>query len=339
MKDKAFLMVESFFLVFMVFVSSVFGLELKMSHFMPTKHVQHIEVMVPFAQEVEKATNGRVKITVYSGGVLAKAPDHYDAAATGIVDFAYVVHGYTPGRFPLTSVMELPFLFTSAVHGTKVFHQLWKDVPELAKEHPNVKVCWIWTGDTGQLFTTKKMVRSMEDLKGMKIRTHSLVLKNTLERLGAVPVTLPISELYEALQKGVIDGCITPWSAIYDFGLHEVVKHATVANFYVPSFVMVMKDDSFKKLSLEDQRILDQMMGEKMGLKAATVYDSAAQLGIDSLKKKGAIIYALTKDEQERWKKAVEDIYSQWVRDMEKKNLPAKKVLEEAQKLSAQYLK
>lgn len=317
---------------------SVFAIELKMSHFMPTKHVQHTEVMIPFAQEVEKATQGRIKITVYPGGVLVKAPDHYDAAVTGIVDFGYVVHGYTPGKFPLTSVIELPFLFSSAVHGTRVFHELWKRFPEFAKEHSGVKVCWVWAGDTGQLFTTKKMVRSMEDLKGMKIRTHSLVLKSTLEILGAVPVTLPISELYEALQKGVIDGCITPWSAIYDFGLHEVVKYATVSNFYVPSFAMVMNINSFNRLSPEDQKVLDEMMGEKMGLKAATVYDKAAQLGIDVLKKKGATIYTLTKDEQERWKKAVRDVYSKWVSDMEKKNLPGKKVLEEAQKLATEYL-
>ena len=339
MKHKAILLGGFAFLVLLAFAPSLFSVELKMSHFMPTKHVQHTEVMVPFAKEVERATNGRVKITVYPGGVLAKAPDHYDAAATGIVDFAYVVHGYTPGKFPLTSVIELPFLFTSAVHGTKVFHELWKRFPEFAKEHQNVKVCWIWAGDSGQLFTTKKMVRTMEDLKGMKIRTHSLVLKSSLEKLGAVPVTLPISELYEALQKGVIDGCITPWSAVYDFGLHDVVKYATVANFYNSSFAMVMKPDSFKKLTSEDQKILDQMMGEKMGLKAATVYDNAAQLGIDSLKKKGAVIYTLAKEEEGRWKKAVEDVYSQWVRDMEKKNLPGKKVLEEAQRLSAQYLR
>lgn len=338
-----------FFLIFIIvfgFVSFVPNalyaekvVELKMSHFMPSIHVQHVEVMVPFSQEVEKATNGRVKITVYPGGSLVKAPDHYDAAATGIVDFAYVVHGYTPGKFPLTSVMELPFLFNSAVQGTKVFYDLWEKFPEFEKEHPNVKVCWIWAGDTGQLFTTKKQVRAMEDLKGLKIRTHSLVLKNTLEKLGAVPVTLPISELFESLQKGVIDGCITPWSAVYDFGLHNVVRYATVANFYVPSFVMVMNKNSFQKLSIEDQKILSQMMGKKMGLKAAMVYDNAAQKGIDSLKKSGGTIYSLPENELNRWRKAVEEVYTTWVKDMENKRLPGKKVFEEAKSLSNKYSK
>jgi len=313
--------------------------ELKMSHFMPPKHVQHVEVMVPFSQEVEKATNGRVKINIYAGGVLAKAPDHYDAAATGIVDFAYVVHGYTPGKFPLTSVMELPFLFNSAVHGTNVLWELWEKFPELKKEHPGVKVGWVWAGDTGQLFTTKKQVRSLEDLKGLKIRTHSLILKTTLEKLGAVPVTLPISELFESLQKGIIDGCITPWSAVYDFGLHNVVRYATVANFYVPSFAMVINTRSFQKLSKEDQKILEQMMGKKMGNKAAIVYDNAAQKGIDSLKKSGGTIYSLPKNELDRWKKAVEEVYTKWVKDMENKTLPGKKLFEEARNLAEKYSK
>lgn len=332
-----------FILLFVIFLTmealavSPKVIELKMAHIMPTKHVQHVHVMVPFAEEVNKATEGRVKITIYPGGVLAKAPDQFDAAVAGITDFAYGVQAYTPGKFPLTSVLELPFMFTSGVHGTKVFWELWENIPELRKEYSGAKVCWLWTGDPGQLFTTKKPVRTMSDFKGLKIRTHSMVLKSALELLGAVPVTMPISEVYENLQKGVIDGCIVPWSAVYDFSLYEVVRYATVSNFYVSAFFMVMNPSSFDRLSPKDQKILEGMMGKRMGEKAAKVYDDAAQLGINYLKKSGASIYTLTQDELDRWEKTVDPIYKKWINDMESKGLPGKKVYEEARRLAKKY--
>ncbi len=333
------ILVSIFFLTLNALAVSPKVIELKMAHIMPTKHVQHVHVMVPFAEDVNKATEGRVKITIYPGGVLAKAPDQFDAAAAGITDFAYGVQAYTPGKFPLTSVLELPFLFTSGAHGTKVFWELWENIPELRKEYPGVKVCWLWTGDTGQLFTTKKQVRTMSDFKGLKIRTHSMVLKSALELLGAVPVTMPIPELYENLQKGVIDGCITPWSAVYDFSLYEVVRFATMSNFYIPAFFMVMNPSAFGRLSPNDQKILERMMGKPMGEKAAKVYDDAAQLGIDSLKKAGATIYPLPPEEMERWEKTVDPVYKKWINDMEAKGLPGKKVYEETRKLAKKYLK
>lgn len=310
--------------------------ELKMSHFMSPKHVQHADVMEPFAKEVEQATDGRVKITIYPGGALGKPPEQYDTAVTGITDIAFGLHCYTPGKFPLTSVLELPFMVTSAEAGSHVFWDLYEKFPEIAAEYPGVKILWLWTHDTGQLLTNKP-IRSMDDLKGMKLRCPGAYQKAAIEAWGAIPVMMPISELYDSLQKGVVDGTVIPLSAIYDFNLYDVAKYVTIGDFYVCTFFMVMNSDSWNKISLKDREIIEGLIGKRMSDKAGAVYDAGVELGIQACEEAGVEIYTLTPDELAEWKEALAPLHEQWITDIEAKGFPGEKIYNEAVKLAAKY--
>ncbi len=310
--------------------------ELKWGHFVPTSHAMHAEVIEPWVKEVEKATEGRVKITIFPGATLAKPADLYDSAVTAIADFVYTLPAYSPGKFPLTEGLELPFLFSSAKHVTETLYGLWDRIPEFRKEYGETKMCWIWAGDPGQLFT-KKPVRTLADLKGMKIRVHGPATKDLATAFGASPITSPVGEQYEMLKRGVIDGVFTPWSASLHFRLYEVTSHATIMNAYVPIMVSVMNKETFEKLSPKDKKILEDMMGKKVAIKGAVIYDDLALKSIETHKKAGVQVHELPPAEMDKWRAAADPLYKSWVTKMEGKGLPGKKFFDEMMKLSKEY--
>jgi TRAP-type C4-dicarboxylate transport system substrate-binding protein len=308
--------------------------ELKMSHFMSEKHPMHAKLMAPFAEEVEQATDGRVTITIYSGGALGKPPDQYDSAVTGITDIAFGLQGYTPGKFPLTSVLELPAMVDIAATGSRVLWGLYEKFPEIRDEYPGVKVLTIWTHDTGQIMTTKKPIRTMDDLKGMTIRAPTASHVAMVEAWGATAVQMPISELYDSLAKGVADGCVVPYSAIKSFNLADVCQYITVGDFYVCTFFLVMNLDSWDKISSKDQKIIEGLIGSRMSETAGAAYDAAGKVGLQTAQEAGLDIYELPAGELAKWREALAPLYQQWIADIEAKGLPGQKIYDEAVKLA-----
>jgi len=318
------------------FIKSTSAVELKLAHFVPTSHAMHAEVIEPWTKEIEKATEGRIKITIYPNATLAKPSDLYDSAVTGIAEMVYTLPAYTAGKFPLTEAPELPFIFNSATHVTNTLYGLWEKFPEFRKEYGDVKMCWIWAGDPGQLFT-KKPVHTMADIKGLKIRVHGPTTKDLASAFGASPITSPVGEQYEMLKRGVIDGVFTPWSASLHFRLYEVISYATIVNAYVPIMIVIMNKDTFEKLSSKDKQIIDGMIGKKVALKGAAIYDNLAKKSIEIHKKANIQIYELPPPEMEKWKHAVEPVYKAWITKIEGKGLPGKKFFDEMIKLSKEF--
>jgi len=312
-------------------------IELKMSHFMSEKHPMHAKVMAPFAEEVEKATEGRVKITIYSGGALGKPTDQYDSAVTGVTDIAFGLHGYTPGKFPLTSVVELPNLVTSATGGSRVLWELHEKFSEIRDEHPGVKVLAIWAHDTGQIMTTEKPIRTMDDLKGMTLRAPTASHVAMVEAWGATAVQMPISELYDSLEKGVVDGCVVPFSAVKSFNLHDVCKYITVGDFYVATMFLVINTDSWNKISGKDQGIIEDLIGRQISDTAGAAYDAGAKVGLETAQEAGVDIYTLPADELAKWKQTLESLHEKWIADMGAKGLPGQKIYDEAVRLAEKY--
>jgi TRAP-type transport system periplasmic protein len=199
-------------------------------------------------------------------------------------------------------------------------------MPALQNEYRDVKVLATWTHDLGQLYTTAKPVRTLEDLRGLKIRAPGPVQTTMLRALGAVPLNMPASEMYDALERGVVDGLVTGLSAIKGYRLEQLVKHATLAKFYVASMIVAMNQQSYKKLSSEDRALLDSLTGRRMAMLGAKNYDDESDDGLDALKRVKANIYPLTPAETEKWKQATSQMTKQWIKEMESKGLPGKQV-------------
>src|SRR5918996_1786967 len=302
------------------------AIDLILSHAFPARHVQHRLMLEPFKKELEEKSKGRIKVTIHPGGALAPAPAHYENVVAGAFDIGWTLQGYTPGRFPLSAIVEMPFLWSSAQEATRVFWQLFEEVPALQNEYRDVKVLATWTHDLGQLYTTSKPVRTLEDLRGLKIRAPGPVQVSMLRALGAVPVTMPAGEIYDALERGVVDGLVIGLSAIKGFRLDQLVKHATRANLYVAAMIVAMNQQSYKKLSAEDRALLDSLTGRRMALLGAKNYDDEADDGMDALKKAKANIYQLPPAEMGRWKQATAQVSREWVKEMESKGRPGKQV-------------
>ena len=302
------------------------ALDLILSHPFPARHVQHRLMLEPFKKELEDKSKGRIKVAIHPGGALAAAPAHYENVVAGAFDIGWTLQGYTPGRFPLSGIVELPFLWSSAQEATRVFWQMFEELSPLQNEYRDVKVLATWTHDLGQLYTSSKPVRTLEDVRGLKIRAPGPVQVSMLRALGAVPVTMPAGEMYDALERGVIDGLVTGLSAIKGYRLEQLVRHATLNNSYVAAMIVAMNQQSYKKLSAEDRALLDSLTGKRMAMLGAKNYDDEADDGMEALKKAKANIYQLPPAEMEKWKQATAQVSREWVKEMESKGRPGKQV-------------
>jgi TRAP-type C4-dicarboxylate transport system substrate-binding protein len=291
-----------------------------------------VHALQPWVKKVEDATKGKVKIEVYYSQTLAKGPDIWNAVKSGIADMGWCFHGYWPGMTPLADVITLPSLpFKTAEKGSEVLWKLYEKFPQIRNEFKDVHVLQLWTSAPYFLITTKKQVKTLEDLKGMKIRVTGGPPTDQMKALGAVPMLIPMPDNYISLQKGVIDGMGAPWEAIYAFRLYEVVKYYTIVPLSAVYFSMSVNKQKWNSLPKDIQ----QAIASVSGLDAAkfwghNFFDTAEEGVMERVKAGGyeMIKYVVPPEELDRWTKvAGKPIWTDWVKKMESKGHP------EAQKI------
>jgi len=330
MKKIFFLITISFILNFgfVMEESKAQIIELKMAHFMSPIHIQHQKSFVPFAENVDKLTGGRVKIKIFPGGALGAPTQLPDAVKTGITDIAFIIPSYTTARFPRISVLDLPFICDDAVHATKIIYDL-KDKYFL-EDFKDYKVLWFYSCGTGQLMSATRPIHSLDDLKGMKMRAPSAYMSKALRLLGSNPVAMPISELTVSLQKKVVDGILTPWSAIEDFKLWDLIKYLTEIDMYLSPMAVVMNKDKYNSLPDFAKKSIDEATGMQWGLHAARVYEEHDN---NTMKKnkdlKKIDVFKLPDSEKEKFIKKVKIMETEWVDELSKSGIPATKILED----------
>lgn len=306
-------------------------IDLKVSSPWPPKHPQHTMVMEPWGKKISELTGGRVKTTLFPGQALGKAKDQYDMASKGICDVALTIPAYTPGRFQLTSVFWLPFMVTSAEETSVA---LWKTYEKyLQDEYKDVKVLWHYVHAPGQIFTRKKMVRTLVDLQGMKIRATNPYVQKSLKVLGASPVSIPVPEVYNALDRGVVDGTAMPFEGLWVFKQHEAVDYGTLCNLYTMSFAIVMNKRKWESLPSDIKKIINDNIGLTMSRKAGVVYDRTEAALKEKVLKYGVKVNDLAPADLAKWKEEGKKIREGWANEMEAKGLPGNAVLNEAQSL------
>lgn len=256
---------------------------LRMNNWLPPSHSQRVNVMEPWAKMVEEATEGRVKVQL-SAASLGAPPRQYDLAADGITDVAFGVHGYTPGRFKLSAVAELPFIAEKAETLSVALWRTYKKFFEQANEYKDVVLLSVWTHGSGRILTSEAAgpVTSLETYKGKKIRVGGGIAQKVNHALGGVDVAAPANQVYELLSQGVVDGALLPIEAYPPFKLTGVIKYATEipGGFYTSPWFAVMNREVFEKLSPEDQKALMSVSGEalaRLGGQAFDKGDNAAE--------------------------------------------------------------
>ncbi len=304
--------------------------ELRLSTFVPPVHVIYREILTPWAQEVAKATGGEVKVTLYPSMQLGgKPPELYRQAVDGVADLVFTLPGYTSPAFPRTQMIELPGLKPDGVAATNMMWDLLD--PYLLPEYQGTRVIALWGAEDAGLISRAKPIRSLDDLKGMRMRAPSAAQARQLEVMGAVPVAMPITEVYPGLERGVIDGAMVPFSTIVDFRLGEVLKSITVAGpvFGRSSFLVAMNQKKYDSLSPAARAAIDRLSGRGLSLKATEVYMTRATQGVDGVRAKGEVVQ-LSAAEQQRIAATLRPIIADWVKESEAKGIPAREMLKRA---------
>jgi TRAP-type transport system periplasmic protein len=309
--------------MFLVFLIAVIGIvfmsvgaykaqaettKLTYSIFFPPTHAQAIAAM-NFAKEIEKRTNGKVQITAFPGGTLTKAPMVYDGVVKGISDLGNSCFAYTRGRFPVMEVVDLPMGYASGAVATKVANDFAKSAN--LKELQDVKVLYVHAHGPG-LLHTKKPVRTLEDLKGMKIRATGLSAK-VVEALGAVPVAMDQPQAYEALQKGVVEGTISPIEVLKGWKQGEVIKYTTDCSGvgYTTAMFVVMNKDKWNALPDDVKKVFDDTANEWVAVHGKA-WDAADEEGRKFTLGLGNEIITLSPEEDAKWRKAVEPVIKEY---------------------------
>ncbi len=199
--------------------------ELKLAHFSSTKYHLHNEMFLPLAANIAEATGGETTIRVYPGGELGAGPvKQYDRVLDGVADIVYALPGYTASQFKKTLLVELPGVVPGNEEITK---KMWENIDLIGDEFRRTKLLGLWSAEPGKLLMAEKKIEKLSDLAGLKIRVPSKNTGLVIEAWGATAVSMPITQVYQSLETGVVDGVLVDTSVLTSFNLGEVVKYVT----------------------------------------------------------------------------------------------------------------
>jgi len=259
-----------------------------MSTFIPATHFLVANALIPWTEEVAKATSGRVKINLMPK-IVGSPAGQFDVVRDGLADVALIVPGYTPGRFELAGIPEMPLLTDDTVVSSVAFERLYRKYLQEAGLFKEVHVLSVFTGGGGHLFMRQKDVKSVADLKGLKIRAAVASTVPLLTALGTVPVQKSSTEMYELLASGVLDGSISGFDQVIPFKLADVSKHA----LFVPGAIfnsamfMGINKEAWAKISKPDQEAIMRVSGEALSLKVGKSFVEPIEKGFQAMKVAG----------------------------------------------------
>lgn len=323
-----FLLTVGFASFALVNTATAKNIDLKFASPFPPMQTPMAKTFPPWMEKLNKLTNGLVKVTMFPGGALGKTPAHYALVEKGIADIAYNLHDYTPGRFPMTSVFELPFMVPSAEKTSVAMWKVFEQFPDFQKEYSRVKVLALFCHPGGHFNTTQKPIKSIADFKGMKFRTANPYVTKALKVFGAVPVNMPVTETYMSLERGVVEGTVLPWEGNFVFKLAELLKYGTEVDFYTMTMFVVMNKKKWNSLPADVKKTIDGISGLVLSQDAGRTYDKARPFMKSMCLKKGMQALTLPPAEMDKLKALTAPLQADWVKEMEAKGLSsAKEVL------------
>ncbi len=314
-------------------------IEFKLGTFAGPEHVQVKDVMVPFSEQVLEETEGRINFKLYTGAALSSPPETFDSIKTGIQDAGWIVGGYTPGQFPLHGIINLPHLSKgTAEQVSEVAYKLYEKFPEIQAEYSDVKPLWFLGTEEYVIMTNKKKVESLEDVKGLKLRAPNSEGGLIIESWGATPVSMPSNDMYDALQKGVIDGTVSSMSQLKDYNLYDVIKYITHGNFTNSIMSAPMNKSAWEKIPEGDKQILEEkFIGLPMSKMAGKAFDEQGNKAIEEGKAAGIEFIHMSKEELDKFEKASSVVTEKAIADLEAKGFPAQEIYDAAKEMFSEF--
>lgn len=314
---------------------------LKVAHFLPTSSNPHQKLIVPWCDKINKESGGQLLCQIYPSMQLGGTPAQLlDQARDGVADIIWTVPTYQAGRFTKSEVFELPFMIKSSEKGSQA---LWDFIQKNSlDEFKGVKLIFNHVHDGSQLHFGSKSVKSLEDLKGLKVRAPTRIGSKTLAALGAVPVQMPAPAVPESISKSVVDGASIPWEVTTSLKLQEICKTTTEtaphqAKHSNTIFAFVMNPAKYNSLTPELKKVIDNNSGLAVSKWAGTTVDGwtagSRKIAVD----RHNTINVLTDAEFNRWETATASVADAWIKEVDGKGGNGKSLLNDAKALLIKY--
>jgi TRAP-type C4-dicarboxylate transport system substrate-binding protein len=308
----------------------------RMTHHLPPQAIGHKLFLQPWADKVAEDSKGRIKIEIFPALQLGgTAADVYSQVRDGVVDLGWTLPGYSAGLFPKTELFELPFIAGPATatapalmeFSEKYLQDEWKDVKLLA----------LHITAPGHVHTVSTPIRTLDDIKGVKVRAPSSVGVKTLEALGAVPVGMPVPQVYEALSRKVVEGALLPWTIMKPTRIYEVTKFSTEAGILASTFAFFMNKDAYNSLPDDLKKVIDDNSGIPLAKKAGVLWQDDEKPARKKAAETGTEIIELDEAQIARWKEATQPVIDAWVKAMDAKGENGQQMVDDARALIVKY--
>jgi len=314
---------------------------LKIHHFLPPQATIQVQFFTPWCDKLGKESGGRIKCQIYPAMQLGGTPPQlFDQARDGVADIVWTLPTYQAGRFLKSEVFELPFMAKSAESGSPAF---WEYIQKYSlDEFKGVKLIAAHLHDGSLLHFANKEVKTMDELKGLKVRAPTRIGTKFLAALGATPVQMPIPQVTEAIAKGVIDGAMVPWEVAPAIKLQEVAKYHLDNTPDRPRmsnsiFVVAMNQAKYDSLPPDLKKIIDANSGLETSKMIGKAFDSTTEPGRKLAASAGGVFDVLSPAEYDRWQKATEGVVKEWIGDVTAKGANGQALYDDAKALIKKY--
>ncbi|MBI1619274.1 TRAP transporter substrate-binding protein [Aquamicrobium zhengzhouense] len=309
--------------------------EFSLAHWLPPTHPMHTGGIAEWADSVSKASDGRIKINIFPAAQLGSAADHYDMARDGIADIGYVNPGYQAGRFPIYSLIEVPFHVREVDNGSGAIHEWYAKYAEI--EMPDVKFCLTNPHDPGTIHANTE-IKVPADIKGKNIRAAHATMARFVSLLGGSSVQVPANEARDAISKGMADAITFPWNSVYIFGIDPVVNHHLDFPFYISNQLLLINRGAYDGLSDENRKVIDEHCTPEWSQKFSAGWAENERSGRQKMIDSGThILYQPTEDEIALWREAAAPLVDQWKEDVRKAGQDPDAIYEEYRSALQKY--
>jgi TRAP-type transport system periplasmic protein len=312
---------------------------LRVHHFLPSGAPIQAKVLEPWCQKINKESADQIKCKIFPSMQLGgTAPQLFDQVKDGVVDVIWTIPGYTPGRFPVTEIFELPFMMSTPEATSRA---LWAFQSQVnAAEFKDVKPLAFHMNGPGNFYTKSRPIKTLADFKGLKMRGATRQTTKMLAALGATPVGMPLPAVTEALSKGVIDGALTPYEVVQATKMHELTRFTTESDpkfnaVYAQVFILAMNKARYESLSPELKKVIDQNSGEAFSAQIGKAIHEADVPGRKLVQQAGNAIYTLPVSELEAWQTATNQLDDELVVELNKRGHDGTALLKHARALIA----
>lgn len=284
--------------------------ELRFGHWLPSLHPLN-DGLTRWAETLKEKSGGAINTTIYPGGQLGAANDHYDMAKSGIVDLSWIALGYTPGKFPVAELIDIPFAISGDPQkATEVLNEWYAGYA--AQEMPDVKLCFVHLMPAGFLHTSKE-VHTPDQATGMRIRPASASVSAYFTELGNTPVPLPVTEAQQAIERGVADALSLAYNSVVLYGVDKFLKYHLDTPLYYPGGAVVMNQSSYDRMADAEKAAVDEMCSGTGAVLATEGWHAWEAEGRQVMEEQGGhFFYAPTEAEIAQWQNAAEPVFEQW---------------------------